>query len=80
VRGLIKLGFHVRAAVRELIKLGFRVRAAVRDAQRASSLVQVTYFPHGFIFILIHQFLISWNLQSVKQLKLDDATVNSRET
>jgi hypothetical protein len=29
-------------AVRELIKLGFRVRAAVRDAERASSLVQVT--------------------------------------
>ncbi|TVU37087.1 hypothetical protein EJB05_10378 [Eragrostis curvula] len=27
-------------AVRELIKLGFRVRAAVRDARRASSLVQ----------------------------------------
>jgi len=27
-------------AVRELIKLGFRVRAAVRNAQRASTLVQ----------------------------------------
>jgi NADPH:quinone reductase-like Zn-dependent oxidoreductase len=28
-------------AVRELMKLGFRVRAAVRNAQRATSLVQV---------------------------------------
>lgn len=37
-------------AVRELIKLGFRVRAAVRDAQRATSLVQVPYFFVTFFF------------------------------
>lgn len=44
-------------AVRELIKLGFRVRAAVRNAERASSLVQVPYLAClciNYLFYLLN--------------------------
>ncbi|CAL0304219.1 unnamed protein product [Lupinus luteus] len=66
--------------VRELIKLGFRVRAGVRNRQRAGSLVQVQVLSllisSSKKWVFMH--LRYKHVQSVEELKLDAASGGSQ--